>query len=138
MIDTAPPSETAQQDNRYLARFLPLFVKLLAASLLFVGIAAAEEDNQSFLCNVGIFKSSVNLMIQALVVGFSPVAVISILGDSVIGSLPIGKKRKKKFKEWRGRALISTAVIYIGLPVGVAYAKQAGFPLASCINFIPW
>lgn len=137
MTDTSPSSETAQQDNRYLARFLPLFVKLLACSVLFVGIAAAGED-QSFLCDVGMFKNSINLAIQGLVVGFSPIALIAILGDSVISSLPIGKKRKKKFKQWRGTALISTAVIYLGLPIGVTYARQAGFPLASCINFIPW
>lgn len=138
MTDTSPASETVQHDDRYLARFLPLFVKLLAASLLFVGVAAAEEDSQMFLCKVGMFKSSLNLLIKGLVVGFSPIAVISILGDRVISALPIGKKRKKKFKKWRGEALISTGIIYIILPVAVAYAKNSGFPLASCINFVPW
>jgi len=137
MTENPPSSETPQSTDQLLVKGLKLYGALLVFTLLFVGPAAAGKD-KSFLCKVGIFKNSVNLMIQGLVVGFSPFAVISILGDRVISSLPIGKKRKKKFKQWRGEALISTAAIYVGLPIGVTYAKQAGFPLASCINFIPW
>src|SRR6056297_1801462 len=137
MTETSSTSEMTRSTSRPLVKSLKLYGKLLVFLFLFVGPAAAGND-KSFLCKVGIFKNSVNLMIRGLVVGFSPIAVIAILGDRVISSLPIGKKRKKKFKQWRGEALISAARICIGLPIGVTYAKQAGFPLAKCINFIPW
>lgn len=129
-------SPTPTRTN-HLATGLRLFAHFVAFSMLFVGTALADESS-SFLCNVGIFKSSMNLLIQTLVVGFSPIAAVAILGDRVISSLPIGKKRKKKFKEWRGGVLISTATIYVGFPIAVEYARQSGFPLASCINFVPW
>jgi len=137
MIETSPSSETPQSTDQLLVKGLRLYGALLVFTLLFVGPAAAGKD-KSFLCNVGIFKNSINILIQGLFAAFSPIALISVLGDRVISSLPIGKKRKKKFKQWRGEALVSTGILYIGLPVGVTYAKQAGFPLASCINFIPW
>lgn len=147
MDDTSDATARTIDSNRLRRGVVYALMALVAFSLVAIVPAAAQEtttttglngDNQSFICNVAIFKNSMNAIIQFVVAIFSPVAIAGLLGDRLADALPIGKKRKKKFKEWRGSILISSAGIYLGLPLGVEFAKQAGIPLASCVNYVPW
>ena len=125
-----------------------LLLVLLVVSSLFVVPVAAQEDSDdsddsaadgSIVCDVGIFKSLMNVVIPTILAGFSPIAVTALIGERFVTALPfLSQSRRKKFMEWRGKVLGAGAAMYIGLPVGVSIANSAGFPLPSCITFVPF
>jgi hypothetical protein len=116
-----------------------LLTTLLLMCSIFVGPVVAASTDQSVVCDIGTFKSLVNIGIQSILVGFSPIAALGLLGERLVNALPfISQSRRKSFMEWRGKIIGAAAGMYVGLPIGYEIATNAGFPIPSCIEFVPF
>lgn len=119
-----------------LSRRRIVAMSIVLGSLFLVSPAAAAD--QSFVCEVSMFSNFINLAIEAIMYGFFPVLVAALLGERFANALPLSQQRRQKLMEWRGKALGAAAMIYIGLPIGIEFARQVGLPVADCITYIPW
>jgi len=118
-------------------------LRLLAVIGVVAGVIAIQpvtaQTEQSIVCDVGMFKSLMNIVIPTILTGFFPIAVTALLGERLVSSLPfLSQSRRKKFMKWRGTVIGAGAAMYIGLPIGVTLATNAGFPIPECITFVPF
>lgn len=92
-----------------------LLLVLLVVSSLFVVPVAAQEDSddsddsdtsQSIVCDVGIFKSLMNITLQTILVGYSPIAVVGLAGERLTSALPfIPQSYRKSLMKWRNAVI---------------------------------
>ena len=118
-------------------------LRLLAVIGLVAGVIAIQpvtaQTEQSIVCDVGMFKTIINIAIPTILTGFFPIAVTALLGEQLVSSLPfLSQSRRKKFMKWRGKVMGAGAVMYIGLPIVVTLGNNAGFPIPDCITFVPF
>lgn len=110
----------------------------IVLTVVAVGSVAADPE-QSVVCDVGIFKALMNITLQTILVGYIPIGAVGLAGERLTSAIPfLPQSYRKKIIKWRNAVLIGAAGLYIGLPVGHQIALNAGFPVPSCVNFVPF